>query len=283
MPQYLRQIALSGLVAAALTACGTAPTHNAQLSQAQLDFQSASVQSDIMALAPAEMGEAAAALKLANLAQQREASAMEINHLAYLATQRVAIAREVARQRGAEQSVAAAGVARDRMRLSARTSEADEAHQAARTSRQSAEEAETRNQDLEAQLKALNARPTDQGMVVTIGDVLFASGQTQLRPGGAHQLDKLVAFLLQHPRQTALIEGHTDSMGAQAYNQRLSERRADAVRLHLLRMGVAPHRVSTRGAGESSPIASNDSASGRQRNRRVDIILTGDGQGSARR
>ena len=111
MPQYLRQIALSGLVAAVLTACGTAPTHNAQLSQAQLDFQSASVQSDIMALAPAEMGEAAAALKLAHLAQQREASAMEINHLAYLATQRVAIAREVARQRGAEQAVAAAGVA----------------------------------------------------------------------------------------------------------------------------------------------------------------------------
>ena len=276
MPQPLQKMVLSCLVVATLTACGTAPTHNDQLAQAQLDFQSAHLQSDTMSLAPAEMGEAATALKQANLAQQREASAMEINHLAYLATQRVAIAREVAHQRRSEQAVAAAGVARDRMRLSARTSEADQAHQAARASRQSAEEAETRYQDLEAQLKALNARPTDRGMVVTIGDVLFATDQTQFRPGGARQLDNLVAFLIQHPRQVALIEGHTDSTGAMAYNQRLSERRADAVRLHLLSMGVAPDRVKTRGAGESSPIASNDSASGRQRNRRVEVILTGD-------
>ena len=140
-----------------------------------------------------------------------------------------------------------------------------------------------RNRQLEARLKELNARPTPRGLVVTLGDVLFDVDRAALRPGGQRLVQQLAAVLNEFPQRNALIEGHTDSSGSDAHNQTLSTQRADAVRSALLQQGIAGARISARGYGESTPVSGNDTAAGRQMNRRVEIVLSDDnGQLSAR-
>jgi len=110
-------------------------------------------------------------------------------------------------------------------------------------------------------------------LVVTLGNVLFSTGGSALTEGGSGSLNKLVVFLGQYPERTARIEGYTDSTGTAEYNQALSRRRADAVMSYLIGQGVRADRLIASGRGESSPVASNDSASGRQQNRRVEVII----------
>jgi outer membrane protein OmpA-like peptidoglycan-associated protein len=129
-------------------------------------------------------------------------------------------------------------------------------------------------QELESALADLQAKKTDRGLVITLGDVLFATGQAELKPGARRSLDKLSNFMQQYPQRTVRIEGFTDSVGSDESNQRLSEHRADAVRDALTDAGVARDRIQTRGLGKSSPVADNDTATGRQQNRRVEVIIS---------
>ncbi len=110
--------------------------------------------------------------------------------------------------------------------------------------------------------------------MLTLGDVLFASGRAELNPGTANNLNQLVTFLGKYPSRTVIIEGHTDSVGDDNYNQGLSQRRADSVRSYLVRHGVDAARITAMGAGESTPVAGNESATGRQQNRRVEVIIS---------
>ena len=145
-------------------------------------------------------------------------------------------------------------------------SQTDSANLAAAGSRHQAEE-------LQQRIDTLQARATDRGLVVTLGNVLFSTGGSALTEGGSGSLNKLVVFLGQYPERTARIEGYTDSTGTAEYNQALSRRRADAVMSYLIGQGVRADRLIASGRGESSPVASNDSASGRQQNRRVEVII----------
>jgi outer membrane protein OmpA-like peptidoglycan-associated protein len=120
----------------------------------------------------------------------------------------------------------------------------------------------------------LQAKKTERGMIITIGDVLFATGQATLTQAGMGNLRKLADALAQNPERTVLVEGFTDSVGGTAYNQDLSERRASAVRNALLGMGVDGRRIAMKGYGEAYPVAANDTASNRQLNRRVEIVLS---------
>jgi outer membrane protein OmpA-like peptidoglycan-associated protein len=186
--------------------------------------------------------------------------------------------------------VAAADAQRVKLRLASPTSEADTAQRSAQnaqrqaeTSRQQADasqqqaaDAQERSVQLEAQMKDMNAKKTDRGMVVTVGDVLFDTNQSQLKPGGLRNMDKVVGFLKQYPMRKVLIEGFTDSSGSDSANQQLSDRRADAVRSALVDSGVSGERIRTQGLGEAYPVASNDNAGGRQMNRRVEIVLSDD-------
>jgi len=190
----------------------------------------------------------------------------------------------------AKQQVAAMqGTAeRDRDRLAARTAEADAAKQQVATMQGAADQQaaalaaarakEERYQALiaqqEMQLKELNAKKTDRGLVITLGDVLFNTGKAQLKSGGMRNVQKLADFLKQYPQQKVLVEGFTDSTGSDSLNQELSDQRASAVRTALLDKGIGSDRVATRGYGEGFPVASNDTATGRQLNRRVEIILS---------
>ena len=122
-------------------------------------------------------------------------------------------------------------------------------------------------------LAELNARPSDRGLVITLGDVLFDTAQASLKNGSSNHLDKLALFLNNYPERTAQIEGHTDEVGSDAANMLLSQRRADTVKAFLVAQGIAGSRLNASGKGEGVPLASNATAEGRAQNRRVEVII----------
>ncbi len=281
--KYLSSLPLSAIVLAVLSACTTMPSDKSPIELARIDVQAARDNPQTATLAAGELQTADAAMQRANQAQANRESTATVDHLAYLASQRAAIAQEAGRQKAAEQRISDANAVRDRMQLENRTREADAARQQAVTAQdqaRAAEEqtraAELRNRQLEERVKELNAKPTPRGWVVTFGDVLFSTGQAQLKPGSSRNIDKLADVLQSYPQRNVLIEGFTDSTGSEATNLALSQRRSAAVREALIDKGVNPSRISTRGYGESYPVAGNTSASGRQLNRRVEIILSDD-------
>lgn len=294
---------------AALAACSSVPPANARLDAARSQLRSAQADPQTMGLAGPELQNASAAMDAAESALARGDDSASVDHLAYLASQRTVLLQQAGQRRSAEATLAQASGQRDQQRLAARTQEADsatrnaqasqrDAQSAQRTaeaaqrdaqasqrdaqaaqrqagvSQQQAGDAERRADALAQQLAALDAKQTDRGMVVTIGDVLFDTDQAQLKAGGQRSMDKLVGFLKAYPQRRALIEGFTDSTGAATHNQALSARRADAVRMALVGAGVAADRLSAQGLGETYPVAGNDNAGGRQMNRRVEILLS---------
>lgn len=130
-----------------------------------------------------------------------------------------------------------------------------------------------RARQLEARVAELKAEQTERGLVMTMRGVLFSSGSAQLHPGAERALEEVAGLLNEFPGRDIAVEGHTDSVGGSAYNDGLSQRRADSVASFLRSRGVEPSRVQSRGLGEGMPVASNDSESGRQANRRVEIVM----------
>jgi outer membrane protein OmpA-like peptidoglycan-associated protein len=272
---------ISFLLMTALVSCSSMPDRNARLDDARQSYRDAQSDPLVVDLAALELKEAGDALSKAVNASNQRQDAAAVDHLAYLAQQRVAIAQETAKRKGAEATVSQADAQRDKIRLAARTAEADKAQRNAEASQRNAEasqqqarDAEARARRLELQLNELNAKPTDRGLVITLGDVLFDTGRAQLKPGGVRQLQKLADALKQTPQRSVSIEGFTDSKGTESHNQELSERRADAVRSTLLEMGISSGRITTRGYGKNFPVAGNDSEAGRQLNRRVEIVIS---------
>lgn len=269
-----RIFAMTLVALATLAGCSSTPPKNALLDQARSDYQIAEANPQAREFAAGEMKQAGDALKLADEASMRGDKPADVDHLAYLAKQRVAIAQETGNQKAAEKAVAGAEGARDKVRLAARTTEADMAHRSADSARMATGDAQARNRELESQLKALNARQTPRSMVVTIGDVLFDTDRAEIRSGGRRNMEKLAAFLKANPERKAMIEGFTDSTGSDVHNRELSGRRADAVMGALVEMGIGSSRLSAHGYGEAYPVAGNGSIGGRQMNRRVEVVLS---------
>ncbi|WP_237763243.1 OmpA family protein [Thiobacillus denitrificans] len=240
---------------------------------------SASAQRDQVRLA-ARTAEAEAARRQAAMSQT------EVDE----ARRQAAIAQQTAEQQAAALAAASSQAQRDEAQIAARQAELEAARQQALSAQQTAEQKAAaleaaraqaeRDQALiaqqEQQLRELDAKQTDRGMVITLGDVLFSINKAQLSPGGVRNVQKLADFLNQYPQRKVLIEGHTDSTGSLSINQPLSERRADAVRTALVDRGISGDRIETRGYAEAYPVASNNTAAGRQLNRRVEIILSDD-------
>ena len=148
----------------------------------------------------------------------------------------------------------------------AREREADLARAEAELASQAAAE-------LRRQLAAVQSRQTERGMVLTLGDIVFETGEAQLRPEVVQNLDRVLQFINRYPDEQIMVEGHTDSVGSAASNLQLSQHRADAVKRVLIENGVDGQRISAKGMGEDFPVASNELESGRQQNRRVEIII----------
>jgi hypothetical protein len=227
-----------------------------KLTQLQADPQ-------LSSRAPVAINAAEEAMRTAEQPQKDKVLAA---HLVWIADRKVDIATAQAQSRMLEDQRKTFGEQTQAARLDARTQEANNARMDAQTSKQQAD-------DLQRQMAELNAKTTERGMVVTLGDLLFATGKSDLKGGTANHLGKLSAFLNQYPERTVIIEGHTDSVGSDDSNFSLSQRRADAVKSYLVREGIASSRIDASGKGENDPIASNDSNTGRQQNRRVEVII----------
>ena len=128
---------------------------------------------------------------------------------------------------------------------------------------------------LKAEMRDYQLKQTQLGATLVLQDVVFETGKADLKAGAAQRLQPLAQYLQANPDVKVRIDGHTDSQGADAYNQQLSEARAQAVRTALGGMGVAPERITAVGHGEAQPVADNKIAAGRQQNRRVEVTLVG--------
>ena len=204
-------------------------------------------------------------------------------------------AEEAARQRAEAEKASAAALAQQQAAQAAadqaaKDRAAAQAQQRAaeaetEKARQAAAEAEAEKAQLRAQLlnqlnSILQTRDSARGLIVNMSDVLFDTGSYTLKPGAREKLAKISGIVLAHPGLSLQIEGHTDSVGGDEFNQQLSERRADSVRDFLAEQGVAPSSITAHGFGKTQPVASNDTAEGRQRNRRVELVVNGDAIGN---
>ncbi|HXN25046.1 MAG TPA: OmpA family protein [Candidatus Dormibacteraeota bacterium] len=156
----------------------------------------------------------------------------------------------------------------------------------AEKARQTAEQAEAEKTELRARLlnqlnTILQTRDSARGLIINMSDVLFDTGSYTLKPGAREKLAKISGIVLAHSGLSLAIEGHTDSVGSDEFNQQLSERRADSVRDFLALQGVPASAITARGFGKTQPVTSNDTAEGRQRNRRVELVVNGEAIGSA--
>jgi outer membrane protein OmpA-like peptidoglycan-associated protein len=273
----------------------------AQLERAEAAYRQAQADPSVQTYAPLRLMDAEKALQAAQQAKDSDDKA----HLGYLAERRAQLASVMGATAKTEQSMQqlrqeTADVLlqkRDRELTVARR-ETDvktrEAEQARRAAEARARDAEARARELEQgrrqtdeidskaaalanELQNLKAQRTDRGVVLTIGDVLFAAGKVEVGPGAQRSVDKLADFLKAYPKRNVLIEGHSDNLGHEEYNLRLSQQRAEAVRDLLVARGVAAQRIRTKGYGSKFPVVDNDSAAGRQQNRRVEVIVLNEG------
>ncbi len=306
MPNFLhRTTALcTSLIAVGLLAACASTTPPPALEQARAAVSTAAGDPAVNQYAQLELKQATEAMARADRGWADDRDTSETNHLAYVARQRAEIAVNAARARQLDANIQQAGSEADRIRLQARTQEADAARmradaqarnaQMAQQQAMSAEQraaqqqaqaaaamaqanaAQDRVRALEAQLRDMEAQQTERGLLVTLGDVLFAFNKAELSAQAAPRLDKLANFLKQFPDRKLLIEGYTDSVGGDSYNQELSERRAQAVRDALVQRGVDTSRITARGYGKAHPVAENASPEGRAMNRRVEIVIADD-------
>jgi outer membrane protein OmpA-like peptidoglycan-associated protein len=280
------------VAAALLAGCASAPMKPAGSAEVRAKLTALQSDSTLANSAPVAMKDAETAVTVAEMAQKDLVLAA---HRVYIADRKVDTARALAQTQAAETERKSLTEEGEKARLNARTREADNAKNDALVAR--AENAEQKliagqareNADaaqlaanasqqqaleLQRQLEILQARPTDRGLVLTLGDTLFATGKAEIKSGATANLERLTAFMNEYPKRTASIEGFTDSMGSEEMNQSLSQRRADAVKSYLVGQGVGSARLSSSGRGENSPVADNGSAEGRQQNRRVEVVIS---------
>jgi outer membrane protein OmpA-like peptidoglycan-associated protein len=222
--------AIGTLASVGATGCATGP--DPEVVRAQAAVQEARADPTVAEYAPAGLRDAEQALVQVEQAQREGLDDEEVDHLAYLAEQKAAIAENQAIEQRSQEQL----------------------------------------------LQQLRAERTDRGLVVTLEDVLFEVNGADLQPGAQVELLRLVEYLKRNPDRNILIEGHTDSTGSSEYNLQLSQLRAQSVESYMVGNGVPPDRIRAIGYGETRPEAPNDSATGRQQNRRVEIVVLDAGE-----
>lgn len=236
------------LLAFMMAGCA-APAVNSQLEQARERFSALQNNPQSYTLAPLETKDAFNALNKADVTSNADRRDPAIDQLAYLANQKIALA---------EQTILGRKAQADLQNITAETTQV---------------QLDVRTQQLKA-LQAMNAKPTERGQVISFNDVLFDTGNADLKYGSQRNFEQLARFLNDSPERKLRVEGFTDTVGNDEYNQRLSERRAASVAAALAQLGVDPARIFTQGYGKAYPIADNGNSNGRQLNRRVEVIVS---------
>jgi outer membrane protein OmpA-like peptidoglycan-associated protein len=251
---------IGAAVALALSACSTTPKQpisELQTARAVVPQVEASPRAGVAAV---NVSDARKSLDAANRLMEKGGKLDDIRYQAQVANLNAQIANEKILEAGAKDEIAKGQAERQQVLLEARNREAEAARQHAAS--------------LEQELADLKTKKTDRGLVLTLGDVLFDTGKSTLKPGSYATLDRLATALKEDPGRQVQIEGHTDSTGSDEFNQELSQERARSVQAALMQRGVSGSQISAVGKGEGFPVASNDNVAGRQQNRRVELIFT---------
>jgi len=288
-----------------LAGCASAPVANNSLGEAHAAYRLAADDPQVRVRAPVELALAERSLAQAERSWRDGKDAGLVAHQAYLAAQRSRIAQKTAQYRGAEATVATSSEQRNRIVLEAREREAAVAKAQARTAqlalaeveaekraqelgrsdaresepprkseRQKSAELAAELRSLKSQVADLKAQQTGRGWVLTLrNDLLFDSGSATLKPGAQRVADNLAQLMRRQPDRDIAIEGFTDSAGSIEANRKLSAGRAAAMKGALVARGIDPGRIDSRGYGPAFPVASNDTSTGRQLNRRVEIVI----------
>lgn len=264
----LKKYGIAALVAVLFTACASSPKMPAGAAEVRSKLTALQTNPQLSSLAPVAMKDAEEAVREAERPTRDTALS---KHLVWVADRKVDTAAALAQSAYLDSQRKTLAEQREAARLNARTAEAENARADAHAARADADAA---RDELQRKILELNAKETERGLIVTLGDLLFETGRAELKGNGAANLGKLAAFLNQYPERSVIIEGHTDNVGSDDYNMGLSQRRADTVKSYLLSQGIAASRVVSVGKGEGYPIASNDDATGRQMNRRVEVIIS---------
>lgn len=265
---------LTAAALAVLAGCQTLPAQDPALDAAEREYREAAADPLVQRHAAAELAQVRGMLTRAQRYYTDERNLEQTRHLAYLASAQLSTLRAQSLGRDADLQVQQSGAERERLRLQSRDAELQRARSGEDEARRAAAQAQDRAAALQRDLAELSAQSTQRGVMVTLRDMLFATGRAELQPGVRRAIDRLAEVLRQHPERRVLIEGFADSTGGSAMNQRLSQRRAEAVRGALVRAGVAPQRLEVRAFGEEYPVADNATAAGRQQNRRVELIFS---------
>jgi outer membrane protein OmpA-like peptidoglycan-associated protein len=287
-------------VALAMSACATTTAVPDSLVQARSTVQTASQRNGASGAARADIDMATKELAAAEAALGK--SPKDVEYHAYLAQQSAQTAIERTDSAALREKVKNAETQRSAILLEARERDAKLAEQRAMTATAEAtrlagvaqrgsqelaqnQQALALNQqelarqqqelsDARKQIEDLQAKSTERGMVLTLGDVLFDTGSSTLKPGADQSLQRVADFLVRNKEAQVRIEGHTDAQGDDNSNQVLSQRRADTVAGRLMQLGVNGSHVKAMGLGEAYPVAGNDNAAGRQQNRRVELVFS---------
>ncbi|PCC98292.1 OmpA family protein [Halopseudomonas pelagia] len=255
-----------------LSACASQPNSNLQQAQAQY----AQLQGDPRAsqMAALETEDAGKAVDQASKAFEN-GDKKQVDQLSYVAQRRIELAEQTIALRSAEADLEQSAAKRAEAQLSSREQQLKSSEQQLKSSEQQLASREAQIRRLQDELKA---KQTERGTLITLGDVLFDVDKSELKPSGVRDVQKLASFLNDNPERQLVVEGYTDSTGADSYNQQLSQRRAESVQRALTHAGVNSQRVQVVGYGEQYPVASNDSASSRSQNRRVEVTISDNDQ-----
>lgn len=278
---------------------GCAPSQKEMMAKDQMDrakkaYAEAKANPNVEAYAPMELQEAGKAVQEAEKAKETE----DVLQMGYIAERKTQYAVTVADGKVAERDIDKLNVEKAEMNArkqaletegakkeaeqarkaaAAETEKAAKAKSAAEMEAAKAAKAKAESDQLMKELANLKAQQTERGIVLTIGDVLFATGKADLSPDANQSVAKLAEFLKKSPNRNVLIEGHTDSVGKDDSNLALSQKRADSVKARLVGDGIAPARITTVGYGKKFPVASNDTKAGKAQNRRVDVVILNEG------
>ncbi|MGO2233076.1 DUF4398 domain-containing protein [Marinomonas sp. UCMA 3892] len=262
----------------ALAGCAGPATQPEGMNNVRAKLMDLQGDSQLIQLAPLEFNEAEQAVKTA---EEPRTDEMLGRHLMFVAYSKVEIAENRAKSRMLVLERKQLSQQRNEATLAARNRELGVARNDAMQSKADAEKLRmeanaerNRSQEFQRQLGMLNAKATNRGMIMTLGDLSFATGKAKLQPSVLIDLDKLVVFLNKYADRSIVIEGNTDSVGSEALNLRLSQHRASAVRDYLVGKGINSARLTVVANGEGNPLDTNDSKLGRQHNRRVDIVIS---------
>jgi outer membrane protein OmpA-like peptidoglycan-associated protein len=301
---HLRRLVAGLVPLAVLAGCASADLEQAakaQLTKAQTAYRQAQSDPNVQAHAQLQLADAQKAVQAAEQAPNPE----DRQQFAYLAERKAQTASVVGAIRKTEQDTQMMGKEtqdillqkRDRELKAARADaeqartaaearardaeakarEAEQARTQAEQARAQADAEQAKNAALLKELSELKGQQTNRGLVLTVGDVLFATGKAEVAAGGMRSIDKLAEWLKKNPTRNLLIEGNTDNTGPEDFNLKLSQQRADAVRDALVSRGVGADRIATKGYGPKYPVVANDTAAGRQQNRRVEVVVLNEG------